>query len=339
MGGRFLNLDDSTKRWFILPDAVVLDKIKQALRDKYVPFWAKNMDIPSALPGPKSEQEYRTASAKYTSRVPKKPSCEHSSEDESPSKKKKAARKSHKSSLEGARDTDSNKLDFLLSASRIHGATPAASIPTVDDILKCKIDTLPGFGGRTSFMAEPRMLYTFPPPMSADPRLSFSLPPGYGATAMGMGIFHSIHDAGFMGSLGGGAGAYGGDGISSHGFGVGGNMGAPSLGELGLPPTSSPGLLNSFALRSMDLDKYILNPSEYPSTARSIDVLRSLTGGGMTSIGSLSGLPSLGLSDAFGLPAGGESLSQTPGEGIRKTKTDWDKMYAKALSGINKEEV
>ena len=43
LGARFLNIDSSNKRWFILSDAVVLDKIKQALRDKYVPFWAKDL--------------------------------------------------------------------------------------------------------------------------------------------------------------------------------------------------------------------------------------------------------------------------------------------------------
>lgn len=29
LGGRFLNLDDQTKRWFVLPDNVVLDKVRE----------------------------------------------------------------------------------------------------------------------------------------------------------------------------------------------------------------------------------------------------------------------------------------------------------------------
>jgi hypothetical protein len=48
--GRFLLRDskDEAKRWFVLPDKVPLDKVKQALRDKYVPFWAKGVDVPKA---------------------------------------------------------------------------------------------------------------------------------------------------------------------------------------------------------------------------------------------------------------------------------------------------
>jgi hypothetical protein len=82
------------------------------------------------------------------------------------------------------------------------------------------------------------------------------------------------------------------DGIA-HGFGMGGNSGAPSLG---LPPQSA-GLLNSFALQSADMERY-LNASQFGGTEKSIDMLRSLTGGGMASIGSLGGL-SIGFSDGL----------------------------------------
>lgn len=40
-GGRFLDKDKATKRFFVLPDKVSLDKVKQALRDEYVPVWAR----------------------------------------------------------------------------------------------------------------------------------------------------------------------------------------------------------------------------------------------------------------------------------------------------------
>lgn len=39
--GRFLQLDSKTQKWFSTPEKISLDKIKQALRDKYVPHFAK----------------------------------------------------------------------------------------------------------------------------------------------------------------------------------------------------------------------------------------------------------------------------------------------------------
>ena len=41
-GGRFVQRDgkDSEKRWFNLPNKVILAKVKQALRDQYIPLWA-----------------------------------------------------------------------------------------------------------------------------------------------------------------------------------------------------------------------------------------------------------------------------------------------------------
>jgi hypothetical protein len=37
--GRYVQMDEESGRWFILPDLVALDKAKQALRDKHVPVW------------------------------------------------------------------------------------------------------------------------------------------------------------------------------------------------------------------------------------------------------------------------------------------------------------
>lgn len=42
--GRFLLREDETKRWFVVPDKVALDKAKQALRDKHIPVWAAEID-------------------------------------------------------------------------------------------------------------------------------------------------------------------------------------------------------------------------------------------------------------------------------------------------------
>jgi len=344
-GGRFLNLDDKTKRWFVLPDAVVLDKIKQALRDKYVPFWAKNMDIPSVAPGSLSAEDYGAATA-LTVNQKKSPYDYHRSTKGSAatlhaSFDDEVSDKPPPSSAAAAASRDvvnsnagGNKLDFLLSASRMANIPPTAAIPTYDDILKYKIDTLPAFGRA---VGDPRMSFSFPP-------ASYS--PAY-VPSFGMGMFHSVHDPGLMASLGGG----GLTGVS-HGFGMGLNSGAPSLGGLsgGLPPPST-GLLNSFAMRSLDLERY-LDPSQYGAASRSIDMMRSLTGGGMASIGSLGGLSSIGLSDAaleggIGGEKGGSGESgesSSPGTstagatGRGAGKADWNAMFKKAISDRKKDE-
>jgi hypothetical protein len=67
--GRFLQTDES-KRWFVVPDRVALDKVKQALRDKYVPFWAKNIRVePRTL---ESTMQATTTTTAPSATVPKK---------------------------------------------------------------------------------------------------------------------------------------------------------------------------------------------------------------------------------------------------------------------------
>lgn len=44
-GGRFLQMDPKTEKWFNIPKRISLDKIKQALRDKYVPHFAKEEEV------------------------------------------------------------------------------------------------------------------------------------------------------------------------------------------------------------------------------------------------------------------------------------------------------
>jgi hypothetical protein len=39
--GRFLEREKKTRRFFVLPKTVALEKVKQALRDVYVPLWAR----------------------------------------------------------------------------------------------------------------------------------------------------------------------------------------------------------------------------------------------------------------------------------------------------------
>jgi hypothetical protein len=47
--GRFLQKEAKTGRWFVLPQKIVLDKIKQALRDKYVPEFARSEVMKTTL--------------------------------------------------------------------------------------------------------------------------------------------------------------------------------------------------------------------------------------------------------------------------------------------------
>jgi hypothetical protein len=326
-GGRFLNLDSKTNRWFILPDVVVLDKIKQALRDKYVPFWAKNMDIPIIPPGSFKENGQDTSGSGSSGNNNDRLSFPLLSNPD-----------------------DGNKLGFLLSASRAAATSNSftAAIPTMDDALKCKIDTLASFRRMT------------PTAAAVDNRMSFAFPPvGTAAPSFGLGMFHSLQNANLlssMASLGGGGGlgaaslgAFTGAGVS-HGFGIGGNSGAPSLSSL--PPASyvsaaaAGGLFNSSGLQSSDVER-IWKDSILSGDAKSVDLLHSLTGGGFASIGSL-GATSFGFLDSMGPTAavaptygnGGKDSSSSPkppgnSGTTQNKKTDWIAMF----KSLKKEEV
>ncbi|KAL3918489.1 MAG: hypothetical protein SGILL_004212 [Bacillariaceae sp.] len=329
-GGRFLNLDSNTNRWFMLPDAVVLDKIKQALRDKYIPFWAKNMDIPTVEPGSLS------SATKTVSEIIASSSRKPQSR---PSLKKKVAASEH-----AVRNDETNRLGFLLSASR--AAPQLAPTATLDDILKFKYDNLPslanGGGGAPSNAAA-----------AGAPAFPFGVAAAMGAPSLGMGMFHSVQqDPGLlasMASMGGGSAfvnhalaAGGGPGIN-HGFGAGGNTGAPSLG--GGFPVAPAGLMSSFDMKSGDFDR-ILGASNLASN-KSIDLLKSLTASGITSIGSIGGISSLGMMpDGLGAAAAaddnGRSSSKSPASGggsSSNKKTDWNAMFSSALSSDKKEAV
>jgi len=60
-GGRFLQMDPKTQKWFNLPQKIGLDKIKQALRDKYVPNFLDGESMSEMatpiLPTPSSPSE------------------------------------------------------------------------------------------------------------------------------------------------------------------------------------------------------------------------------------------------------------------------------------------
>lgn len=44
-GGRFLQLEKATQKWFNIPERISLDKVKQALRDEYIPHFFKGENI------------------------------------------------------------------------------------------------------------------------------------------------------------------------------------------------------------------------------------------------------------------------------------------------------
>jgi hypothetical protein len=334
--GRFLNLDSENNRWFVLPDAVVLDKIKQALRDKYVPFWAKNMDIPDVEPGSLSSATKAVGAGEALL------GQSHARKPKSRSSTKKRSSAKSKTEQE-VRNDETNRLGFLLSASKAAPpVTPTAALPTVDDILKFKYDSLPSLakdraGGQGVVDTRHLPIYYGATPAMSNPSL-------------GMGMFHSVqHDPGLLASLAslGGSGAFnassvGGSGIS-HGFGLSGNTGAPSLGMAVTPA----GLLGSFDMRSADYDRILGNSGI--ATNKSIDLLRSLTGSGQVSLGSLGGVSSFGLMpDSFGATAEGSKAkspsSSSPATDKGKSnsknkKTDWNAMFSSALSADKKEEV
>lgn len=59
-GGRFLQFDPKTQKWFNIPKKISLDKIKQALRDRYVPHFLKGeprLATGVSLPAPSAPTE------------------------------------------------------------------------------------------------------------------------------------------------------------------------------------------------------------------------------------------------------------------------------------------
>lgn len=339
-GGRFLNLDSKTNRWFVLPDAVVLDKIKQALRDKYIPFWAKNMNIPVLPPGGISAASMMEGNNSWNTN-------NNSSFGQSMGAMSNQLKK----------PDDGNKLGFLLSAGRAAAANSSmAAIPTMDDALKCKIDATFGQGSGRSNPTANSGGSSAPTPF-AFPGVARNGGGAASNASLGMGMFHSVHNVNLlasMASLGGGNGGDASGGVS-HGFGVGGNSGAPSLGGGGVPPPYSSSaaaagsLFNSTGLQSSDLERLFGNSSKMVDGAKSVDLLQSLagTGGGMPSLGSL-GAISFGLPDSLTAAAaagGGDkgSTSSAPTGAASTTttttgakKTDWNAMFKTALK---KEEV
>lgn len=359
--GRFLNIDSKTKRWYILPNTVVLDKIKQALRDKYIPYWARdlkiedkkhNTEIGGGISALNQNIVNNRSQLGLNSMLPLDSSYTgmNSSHMFSPAvamavmnaSRTNLSATSNLGSVKGSDMTSSsqrtsdninkraNKLDFLLDSSTRQKPRQTAVIPTIDDILKCKIDQMPTFGGTTDPGFVTSAIASAPPPQ---------LP------SLGLNPFQSNAPSDLMNSLGiGGLGNSGGlvtEALNrNHGFGTGGNMGAPALSTAVFP--SSLGILQSLSMKS--LDQYLENrlaekiaglppslvtpPSmatpPFPvSTIPSLSRLNALAGTSFDSASS-SHSPTTGFTPAFTAP---EAVAPTGPK-----KTDWNAMYTSALT-------
>eukprot|EP00751_Fragilariopsis_kerguelensis_P009278 CAMPEP_0170789678 /NCGR_PEP_ID=MMETSP0733-20121128/19890_1 /TAXON_ID=186038 /ORGANISM="Fragilariopsis kerguelensis, Strain L26-C5" /LENGTH=645 /DNA_ID=CAMNT_0011136859 /DNA_START=55 /DNA_END=1992 /DNA_ORIENTATION=+ len=297
-GGRFLNIDSANKRWFALPDAVVLDKIKQALRDKYVPFWAKN-----------SNESVKSNGTALT--------------------RKAMGNQRHVSNPTGAAmatvninatnlANPNNNLDFLLnSPANRHGHT--AVVPSVEDILKVKVDQVPTFGDATTNGH-------FPSRSSFGLNAYQSMFPNAWMASLGMGMGMPMPMGGIQGAVGGGTTAVN-NVEMSHGFGFGGNPGAPALPTAAMGGFSpSIGLLQSMDMKSLD------NYMEQQVAA--------MTTAGIPSTSAVAAQFANAQSQAaMGANINPVAARQSPGHtessavsSTGSTKTDWDAMYAKALS-------
>lgn len=357
--GRFLNIDSKTNRWYILPDAVVLDKIKQALRDKYIPYWARELNIENKKHNAGNSGSVGKDGAFWqqlsdvTTTAPRTSLNPMSAFGSSFGMKSpnmmdqavqlaaiKASRSNAANSfgLSGAaaakvgahtgfpanptalknsnsnNTKDGNKLGFLFGASAKRTLGTTAAIPTVDDILKCKVDQMPSFGG----VPNAGLMAAAMAGVSA-PRFP----------SIGMNPFQShlprslVNSLGFQGLPGPNAFL---NEAAHRGLGVGGNPGAPYGMGTNLPP--SIGVLQGINMNS--LDKYM----EEKMTAQSL---------GTSAFGTnAANLPSLNMMSALNgntfdkstthspVPAALPSATKSPANGPKKT--DWNAMFASALT-------
>lgn len=369
LGGRFLNIDNTTKRWYVLPQAIVLDKIKQALRDKYIPYWAKDIKIedkvhdyvsprmqtPKFLAQSNSSNNSNIglngiSSPSFNAKMPYAKGLTNmgnidmfptpstltgfNAAHTSAEKFNNAARMARISS---ASNNSSNKLDFLLNSTKARRLSEqTAVIPTIDDILKCKVDRMPSFSSGTNAMTQQKLAAAaFANPARAqNPYQSKYPPPPPWMSSIGRG--------GLPGALAGGYANSALLGEASHGFGFCGNPGAPALPGNTMGPPSL-GFLQS--LQSLDMrswEGYMEQQAtgiplsgmtmggqsfaaNHTSTTKTIDMLKSLVGTSTSSLVSNSTVGS-GPSSLTGVQGSSESAPKG------STKTDWNAMYAKALS-------
>jgi len=357
-----LNIDSKTKRWFILPDAVVLDKIKQALRDKYVPYWARDLKIEdkvhSSIPAP-----MRMATKPMNDDSGSSTLASNSFKSSSPwggatavsgnanvfppaatlaalnAVRANATMSNSFANVNNPNSNSKNKLDFLFNSAGRRPPTQNHMIPTIDDILKYRIDQMPMFSAAAANVPGPNI--------AAATFANSSVPL---QSPIGLSAYKSMFPTAMMASMGI-PGAMGGistnlpnsgvTGDANHGFGVGGNPGAPAL------PTNTVGsflpslsILQSLDMKSFDsfmelqvtgmpamaMGTQTFN-AQNAQNAKTIDMLKSIVG---TSHGSSYSSSTMGTVMS--------SLSKSPMPNIgapppmRSNKTDWNAMYNMALS-------
>ena len=357
--GRFLNIDSKTKRWYILPDDVVLDKIKQALRDKYIPYWARDLKIENKKheTGETFSASKNAAPTKFNPMLGIENKAAHAALNsfspfglpfggvQNPHLVNQAvtlaaikASRANAANVLGfagaspspaggpagvpgnssaSSNKNANKLGFLFGSSPRRPLAPTASIPTVDDILKCKVDQMPSFGGvpNAGLMAAAMVSVS-------GPQLA----------SFGMNPFQTALPPAAMNSLGLG-GLPGPNTLlndaAHRGFGAGGNPGAPALSQYGVGANLAPsiGVLQGLTMKS--LDKYLEDKMALPSLGAA-----AFGPGGAS-------LSSLGMMNAL---AGNNRTSHSPTQDTKSAfapaaqaqsgpkKTDWNAMYARALT-------
>eukprot|EP00536_Pseudo-nitzschia_multiseries_P016743 jgi/Psemu1/47558/gm1.47558_g len=236
-------------------------------------------------------------------------------------------------------NNNKNKLDFLFNSAGRRPPRQNHFIPTVDDILKHRIDQMPMFSAAAANVPAPNIA------AATFANSSFPLQSSIGVplqSSIGLSAYQSMFPSiGMPGTIGGVATNFANSGVAgdaNHGFGAGGNPGAPAL------PTNamgsflpSIGMLQSLDMKS--LDSYMEHPTtamamgtqtfhaQNANSAKTLDMLKSLVG---TSFGSsLSG-------STMGTVMSSLSKNSMPAIGatppMRSTKTDWNAMFNMALS-------
>ena len=349
-----MNIDSKTKRWFILPDTVVLDKIKQALRDKYVPFWARTLKIedkvhsntPSIMPtraaingnsgsnaiagnifNPVASWGTARAGMNNSNTIP--PAAARMTAFNA-SQAAKALNSAEM--VNNPTASNKNQLEFLFNSAAARQPSQSHYIPTIDDLLKRKVDQLPLFRVANATATPPNIAAA-----------AFANSSALQST-LGLNAFQSKFPQHWMASMGiptsigsisTNPANNGATGDANHGFGAGGNPGAPSLPTnttVAFP--SSIGLLQTLDMKS--LDSYMEQqttgaPTFTAQNPKTLDMLKSIVGSSISSAVSASTMgtitTSLSKSPVAGVTAGTSAAAPNA-----SNKTDWDAMFTKALS-------
>ena len=344
--GRFLNIDSKTKRWYILPNLVVLDKIKQALRDKYIPYWARDLKIENKLHKTLDSMMGMKEAVAGNNQMKHLPLNALNSMltmgssfagmrnphmvDRAVTLAAMKANAANVLSLARAaaatttptiaNNKTKNELDFLFGSSARRQMVRSADIPSIDDILKCKVDQMPSFDGFTNARLMAAAMANASAPRIPSTGMNHYLPglPPSWMTSAGLGGL-----TGTINLLS--------EAATNHGFGAGGNPGAPAISHptLGLP---SLGVLRD--LNMISLDKFLeekmagrpitLDTPAFATTAANFPSLSRYEILAGTSFDSV---------NSNGATANhAAALAPTAAAPTDSKKTDWNAMYTRALT-------